>query len=180
MASEDGCGDAHIVLTGPMGSGKTTVGRLLARRLDRPFYDSDAQIEAEYGTSARRLAREHGVDWLHKAEAKALVQALAVDTPSVVAAAASIGDLENLGFLGDGVFTVLLEGESEVLAARAVGGPHRRSLSLDRYRELSRRRHASLHHQVDLVVDVTSVPPGAVTDAILQHCRQNSASSDDG
>ncbi len=40
---------ASIFLIGPMGAGKTTVGRQLARRLDRAFYDSDREIETACG-----------------------------------------------------------------------------------------------------------------------------------
>lgn len=40
---------ASIILIGPMGAGKTTVGRQLARRLKRPFFDSDREIEAACG-----------------------------------------------------------------------------------------------------------------------------------
>lgn len=40
---------ASIILIGPMGAGKTTVGKQLARRLKRPFFDSDREIEASCG-----------------------------------------------------------------------------------------------------------------------------------
>jgi shikimate kinase len=40
---------ASIILIGPMGAGKTTVGRQLARRMKRSFYDSDREIEAACG-----------------------------------------------------------------------------------------------------------------------------------
>ena len=43
--------DQNIVLIGMMGSGKTTVGRLLAQRLRRPFIDTDAMIEEREGRS---------------------------------------------------------------------------------------------------------------------------------
>ena len=43
--------DKNIVLIGMMGSGKTTVGRLLAQRLRRPFIDTDAMIEEREGRS---------------------------------------------------------------------------------------------------------------------------------
>lgn len=39
----------NLILVGMMGAGKTTVGRLLARRLKRPFYDSDEEIERRCG-----------------------------------------------------------------------------------------------------------------------------------
>lgn len=163
--------DTHIVLTGPMGSGKTTVGRELARCLDRPFYDSDAQIEAEYGSTSRVLAETHGVAWLHRVEAEMLRSALAEDSPVVVAAAASIGDLDDLGrFLDNGVTTVLLEGDVAVLAARAREGSHRRVITDDRYRALTDRRYRAIAPYADLTIDVTHIPPAAVVERIRRHC----------
>lgn len=45
----------NIVLIGMMGCGKTTVGGLLAQRLDRPFVDTDAYIEAREGRTVPEL-----------------------------------------------------------------------------------------------------------------------------
>ena len=45
----------HVVLVGPMGSGKSTLGRALAARLARPFVDVDARIEADAGCSIAAL-----------------------------------------------------------------------------------------------------------------------------
>lgn len=39
----------NIFLVGPMGVGKTTIGRLLSKRLNRPFYDSDRVVEERTG-----------------------------------------------------------------------------------------------------------------------------------
>ena len=41
--------DSRLILVGMMGAGKTTVGRLLARRLKRSFYDTDEEIERRCG-----------------------------------------------------------------------------------------------------------------------------------
>lgn len=41
--------DGNLILVGMMGAGKTTVGRLLAKRLKRSFYDSDEEIERRCG-----------------------------------------------------------------------------------------------------------------------------------
>jgi 3-dehydroquinate synthase len=50
----------NVVITGFMGTGKTTVGRLLAERLGRPFFDMDDQIEAHFGKPIPRVFAEEG------------------------------------------------------------------------------------------------------------------------
>lgn len=154
-----------------MGSGKTTVGAELARHLDRPFYDSDAQIEAEYGSTSRVLAETRGVAWLHRAEAEMLRAALSETMPAIVAAAASIGDLDDLDrLLGAAVTTVLLDGDVAVLADRAREGVHRRVIADDRYIALTERRYRALAPHADLTIDVTHIPPAKVVDLIRQFC----------
>lgn len=53
-------GRGNIYLVGPMGSGKTAVGRALAKALDRPFYDSDAEIERRTGVDIRFIFEKEG------------------------------------------------------------------------------------------------------------------------
>ena len=49
-----------IVLVGMMGSGKTTIGKLLAEELKLPFYDSDNEIEKNLGIKINDIFKEHG------------------------------------------------------------------------------------------------------------------------
>ena len=48
----------NLILTGFMGTGKSSVGRLLARRLKRPFVDTDKEIEKRQKQIATRLGFE--------------------------------------------------------------------------------------------------------------------------
>ena len=64
-----------IVLVGMPGSGKSTVGRLVAERLDRPFIDTDALFEQLHGTPVPAYLAEHGEPEFRDAEAKAVAQA---------------------------------------------------------------------------------------------------------
>jgi shikimate kinase len=161
----------HLVLIGPMGSGKTTVGEVLARRLGRPFFDSDRQIEAEYGASGRDLASVQGVAWLHRVEDDALRKAISSEEPAVIAAAASVANRPGLsGILGD-AFVVLLTGDAATLAARAERGGHRRPVSIDEYAEVSAIRAEAVRPIASLEIDVTELGPEAVVDEILAGFR---------
>ena len=62
-------------LVGPRGSGKTTVGRQVARRLGRPFVDLDAEVERVSGETSARLI-ERGWQWFRAMESGALRTAL--------------------------------------------------------------------------------------------------------
>src|SRR3954470_23737432 len=67
----------HIVLVGMMGAGKTSVGELLARRLDRPFFDVDAWIADEEGASIASLFEARGEAAFRALEARVLPSFLA-------------------------------------------------------------------------------------------------------
>ena len=62
--------DKNIVLIGMMGSGKTTVGALLAQRLRRPFVDTDALIEEREGRSIPDIFARDGEDAFRALELK--------------------------------------------------------------------------------------------------------------
>jgi shikimate kinase len=66
----------RIVLTGFMGAGKTTVGRLLAARLHWDFLDLDAYIESRAGLSVPSIFAIHGEPRFRQLESAALASAL--------------------------------------------------------------------------------------------------------
>ncbi len=152
-----------------MGSGKTTVGRLVADRLDRRFVDSDAEVEERFGKNGRGLAEEHGVEWLHQVEAEILLAALGGPGTAVVAAAATTADRPDLlqRLQDPGVALVVLDGDAEVLWHRAGGGDHRRSLDLESARRLARRRRETTAPIADMVIDVGGLPPEEVVDRLV-------------
>src|SRR2546430_5191294 len=65
-------GKASVFLIGPMGSGKTAVGRHLSRALGLPFYDSDAEIERRTGVDIAFIFEKEGEAGFRQREREAL------------------------------------------------------------------------------------------------------------
>ncbi len=65
-------GNQNIFLIGPMGSGKTAVGRQLARMLRAPFVDSDAEIEARTGAEIALIFDKEGEAGFREREREAI------------------------------------------------------------------------------------------------------------
>jgi shikimate kinase len=80
----DNLGDRLIVLVGMMASGKTSVGRLLAQRLDLPFIDTDHEIEAAAQMSVPEYFAKHGEADFRKGEQRVIARLLR-DGPRVLA-----------------------------------------------------------------------------------------------
>ena len=74
----------HIVLVGPMGAGKTTLGQALAARLGCAFVDVDARIEADHGQSIPALFASEGEAGFRRRESDTL-RAVLAGAPGVVA-----------------------------------------------------------------------------------------------
>jgi len=77
-------GKRNIFLIGPMGSGKSAVGRLLARMVDAPFHDSDAEIEKRTGVDIPYIFEREGEPGFREREREA-IEALTGTEPIVLA-----------------------------------------------------------------------------------------------
>lgn len=73
----------HVVLIGPMGSGKTSIGRKIAKDLGVSFVDTDARIQKNHGPITE-IFQKQGEPFFRELEAKTIAQVLA-EEPAVVA-----------------------------------------------------------------------------------------------
>lgn len=67
-------GKHNIYLVGPMGTGKTAVGKALARLIGAPFADSDAEIERHSGVDIPYIFEQEGESGFRRRECEALVE----------------------------------------------------------------------------------------------------------
>jgi len=164
----------RIVLTGFMGAGKTTVGRLLARDLAWKFIDADSEIEAATGTTISRLFEERGEPWFRQFEHETIRQLLT--SPSVVLALGG-GAIEDprtrkLLLSSEGTHLVHLEASLDTVLLRCQGTEWVRPILQDQINLADRyERRLPLYRESHHTVIVDSLSPNAVVAAILQSIR---------
>ncbi len=79
-----------IFLIGLSGSGKSTVGRILAQRLNKAFLDTDALLEEECGESIPAIFEHHGEDYFRACESRVLAQATRTAGGAIIATGGGI------------------------------------------------------------------------------------------
>jgi shikimate kinase len=123
-------GGRTVVLVGLMGSGKSAVGQLVAAALGRLLIDVDDVIEARTGQTVGELWKRGGEAAYRPLERQIVVDALAQETPVVLAAPGGVIDDDDLvARLGsDHLFVVFLRGQVATLAARVRADEQERPL----------------------------------------------------
>jgi shikimate kinase len=161
----------RILLVGMMGSGKSTVGRLLAAHLGWAYCDSDADVEAATGRTVPEIFEQDGEPAFRRAEAEVLARACGFLTPVVVSAAGgSVLNPENRRLLRQSGIVVWLRARPETNAHRVGDGTGRPLLGDDPPEAMERlyAERAPLYGEVaDLVVDVDHLSPKQVMAHIL-------------
>jgi shikimate kinase len=115
----------QVVLVGLMGSGKSTVGALVAARTDRVFVDVDVVIAAETGKTVRELWEDGGEAAYRPLESEAVLRVLAGDIPSVLAAPGGVVLNATVRAALAGHCVVWLRTRPATLAGRVRVGDHR-------------------------------------------------------
>lgn len=109
-----------------MGSGKTTIGRLLSQEIGWPYVDNDELVQRRFGRTAREILAAEGEATLREAEASALALGLALPGPVIIGVAAgTILHQPSRRDLRAGGFVVWLRASAATLVARAMDAEHR-------------------------------------------------------
>ena len=120
-------GKTNVFLIGPMGSGKTAVGRYLARLLDLTFHDSDAEIERRTGVDIPFIFEKEGEAGFRHREREAIEILTAMDRIVLATGGGAILLAENRRHLADRGCVVYLETSVAQQVERVKQG-HRRPL----------------------------------------------------
>jgi shikimate kinase len=162
---------SQVVLVGLMGSGKSTVGALVAEHTGRAFVDVDVVIARETGKTVRQLWEEGGESAYRHLESDVVLRALRDDTPSVLAAPAGVILDSVVRAALAGSIVVWLHARPSTLAGRVRPGDHRPLLGERPAETLTAMADArdALYRQVSTaIVETDDRTPEAVAAMVVE------------
>ncbi len=162
--------NATIFLVGPMGSGKTAVGRQLAVRLGRAFVDVDDDIEARAGKPITAIFADEGEAGFRVRESHALADALSKPAQVIATGGGAVLDEANRAALGSAGIVVYLRIDPREQLIRIAGNTRRPLLDVadpgQRLAELQAQREPLYREVADLVFDTNGHTPDSAADAL--------------
>ena len=162
-----------VTLTGFMGSGKTTVGRILADALGCPFIDLDEVIVRKAGRSIPEIFASDGEAGFRRQEKKALEQTVAKYSESTAILALGGGTVTVPGaidLLKEKTLCIYLKAGLETLLTRLEGNTDGRPLADDGMAERLEQRIPLYEAAAHITIDTDGLSPEQIADEIIIDC----------
>jgi shikimate kinase len=165
----------NLYLIGMMGSGKTTVGELLAAELDYQFFDTDAVIEQVAGQTISQIFAEAGETEFRNLETQVLAELCAYKRLTIATGGGIVLRQQNWSYLRHGI-VVWLDVSIDQIHTRLKGDASRPLLQTDnpieKLQSLMDQRQP-LYKQADVRVEyMPGSTPNQVATQVLERIRQ--------
>ncbi len=163
----------NVVLVGPMGTGKTSVGRRLACALKRDFFDSDFEIVARTGVAIDHIFDIEGEQGFRQRETQMLTDLCNIPNIVIATGGGIVIKAENRALLKNNSFVVYLSSSVEQLVKRTANTKNRPLLEQSNNRkqtllDLVNAREAFYQEVADVVIDTTGKKLYAIINEIKQ------------
>lgn len=170
-------GKRNVFLVGPMGSGKTAVGKSLARLTGAPFYDSDAEVERRTGVDISFIFEKEGEAGFRQREREAIDALTQLDPIVLATGGGAVLLAENRRHLSVRGFVVYLETSVQQQTSRVRRSRNRPLLSAadptPKLTELMSHRGPLYIEVADLVVATDGRRVAAVAEDILSGVKKH-------
>lgn len=166
----------NIVFIGFMGSGKTSVGRLVAQRLGFQFVDTDAVVVERTGMQISEIFARHGEPWFRDHETSTLNSLSILNRTVISTGGGVVLRPQNSALLRKLGFVVWLTASEEVIFERVSRNKKRPLLQTDDPRqtvhELLEERRALYEEAAQFSLDSTHLSHDAAADIVIAEARK--------
>ncbi|GGE23072.1 shikimate kinase [Marinithermofilum abyssi] len=159
----------HLILTGFMGTGKTTVGKLLAEKLNCPLVDTDAEVEKSVKQSISSLFAEKGEAVFRDWESRVLKEVLSGPPRVVTTGGGIVLRQENRRMMRSLGWVVCLTADRDELLHRLKGDESRPLLQGNARQKVEQllEERRGYYRDSDWVIDTTGKTPEEVADEVI-------------
>lgn len=167
----------NIFLIGLMGAGKTTIGKLLAQRLEQPFLDADQVLEDRCGVKISTIFDLEGEEGFRDRETDILRDQTQQKNIILATGGGAVIRAENRQLLSDNGIVVYLRVSPSLLAQRMKNDQHRPLLHQGKpmytvLKDLHEKRHPLYEEIADITINSTRHPPKRIMETILQRLKE--------
>lgn len=160
----------NLYLIGMRGVGKTTIGKSLARKLSRIYFDLDAEIEQKTGLNISKIVSEHGWDFFRLKEKEVLREVIKNENIVVAVGGGALMYFDNAEQLKKSGTMILLTAGLGAIESR-IKNEHRPSLTgsdfISELEQAWNERKASYYQYADMVIDTESKTPEDIAGEII-------------
>ncbi|MFT4580785.1 MAG: shikimate kinase [Gammaproteobacteria bacterium] len=167
--------ELRIFLVGPMGSGKTTIGRRVAKSLRKNFVDADQELERRTGASVALIFDVEGEAGFRDREKRIIDELTQLNEVVLATGGGAVLDADNRKVLSDRGFVIYLHALVEELVERTRHDSNRPLLNTDdpvgKMRDILGQRDSLYRSIADLVIDTGTVGLTEVVRQIRMACK---------
>ncbi len=159
-----------IVLVGLMGAGKTSVGRLLAKRLELEFIDADDEIEQAAQCSIEQIFERHGEAVFRDGEQRVIARLLAGPTHVLATGGGAFMRKQTRDAIRRRALSVWLRADLDLLLRRVSRRKNRPLLKTENPRQTLEKlieERYPVYAEADVVVDSGDQPPATIVDTVI-------------
>lgn len=162
----------HIYLVGFMGSGKSTIGPVLASQMDRSFHDLDDLIEEEQERTISEIFESQGEDHFRELESDALVRNQPSEPCVMALGGGAFVSEVNRDYISKRGISVWLKVPLELARGRCRSSQHRPLATNPEEWESLFRRRESIYQRADIQVEVEGKSPQQISSEIQRHLNE--------
>lgn len=160
----------HIFLIGMMGTGKTTIGKKLARHIQLPLVDMDHQLESRWGFSISEFFERYGERDFRKAESDLLRELITRPASVIITGGGIVIKPENRDLMTKNGWVIQLTAHPDELIRRLANDQSRPLLKGDPSTKIKRllKEREKLYQFAHLTIDTTERTPDTIVEEITR------------